>query len=48
MNEKINEIKWVGDNPRLLCQDCSTPLFRWFLSRVDWVRILREQGRAQA
>jgi hypothetical protein len=31
-----------GDNPVLLCQDCSTPLFRWFLSRVDWVRVLKQ------
>ena len=31
-----------GDNSVLLCQDCSTPLFRWFLSRVDWVRVLKE------
>jgi hypothetical protein len=30
------------DNPTLLCQDCSTPLFRWFLSRIDWKRILKE------
>jgi len=28
----------------LLCQDCSTPLFRWFLTRIDWVRILKQQG----
>ena len=33
-----------GDNEVLLCQDCSTPLFRWFLSRIDWVRILKQQG----
>ena len=33
-----------GDNADLLCQDCYVPLFRWFLSRVDWVRILKEQG----
>jgi len=30
-----------GDNPSLLCQDCSRPLFRWFLSRIDWKRILK-------
>ena len=33
---------WAGDNPDLLCQDCSTPLFRWFLSRIDWKRNLKE------
>lgn len=33
------------DNPRLLCQDCSRPLFRWFISRVDWRRILVEMFR---
>lgn len=32
-----------GDNADLLCQDCYVPLFRWFLSRVDWVRILKQQ-----
>ena len=31
-----------GDNAELLCQDCNVPLFRWFLSRVDWVRILKQ------
>ena len=31
-----------GDNADLLCQDCYVPLFRWFLSRVDWVRILKQ------
>ena len=31
-----------GDNAELLCQDCYVPLFRWFLSRVDWVRILKQ------
>jgi hypothetical protein len=30
------------DNHRLLCQDCSTPLFRWFLTRIDWKRTLKE------
>jgi len=34
-------MKVKGDNPNVLCQDCSVPLFRWFLSRVDWVRILK-------
>jgi hypothetical protein len=34
-----------GDNHDLLCQDCCTALFRWFMTRVDWVRILKEQGR---
>lgn len=34
-----------GDNLRVLCQDCSTPLFRWFLSRIDWMRILKQQER---
>lgn len=33
-----------GDNADLLCQDCYVPLFRWFLSRVDWVRILKTQS----
>ena len=33
-----------GDNLRVLCQDCSTPLFRWFLSRIDWMRILKQRG----
>ena len=32
----------AGDNSILLCQDCHQPLFRWFLSRVDWVRILKQ------
>lgn len=40
-----------GDNPDLLCQDCSQPLFRWFLSRVDWTRTLavmtREKNRKE-
>ena len=31
-----------GDNPSLLCQDCSRQLFNWFLSRIDWRRILKE------
>lgn len=30
------------DNPRVLNQDCSRPLFRWFLSRIDWRRILKQ------
>jgi hypothetical protein len=34
-----------GDNPALLCQDCHVPLFRWFLSRVDWMRILKQMER---
>ena len=34
-----------GDNPELLCQDCSQPLFRWFLSRIDWRRTLVELCR---
>lgn len=34
-----------GDNPELLCQDCSQPLFRWFLSRIDWRRTLAEMPR---
>jgi hypothetical protein len=34
-----------GDNPALLLQDCSRPLFRWFLSRIDWKRILKEKAR---
>jgi len=34
-----------GDNEVLLCQDCSTPLYRWFLSRIDWVRILKQQRK---
>jgi len=29
------------DNARVLCQDCSRPLFRWFLTRIDWRRILK-------
>lgn len=32
------------DNQRLLCQDCSRPLFRWFLSRIDWRRILKQMS----
>jgi hypothetical protein len=32
-----------GDNLQLLCQDCSVPLFRWFLSRIDWKRALKLQ-----
>ena len=35
----------TGDNPDLLNQDCSQPLFRWFLSRIDWRRILAEMSR---
>jgi len=38
----------AGDNPRLLCQDCSRPLFRWFLSRIDWRRILKQTTRRNA
>jgi hypothetical protein len=34
-----------GDNPELLCQDCSQPLFRWFLSRIGWTRTLAEMTR---
>jgi len=34
-----------GDNTSLLCQDCHRPLFRWFLSRIDWVRILKQQEK---
>lgn len=34
-----------GDNPELLNQDCSQPLFRWFLSRVGWTRTLAEMTR---
>jgi|Laugrespbdmm15sn_2_1035079.scaffolds.fasta_scaffold24388_4 hypothetical protein len=32
-----------GDNEVLLCQDCNTPLYRWFLTRIDWMRILKQQ-----
>ena len=32
----------LTDNAELLCQDCYTPLFRWFLSRIDWMRVLKE------
>ena len=31
-----------GDNPKLLCQDCNEKLFRWFQTRIDWMRILKE------
>jgi hypothetical protein len=37
-----------GDNEVLLCQDCNTPLYRWFLTRIDWVRILKLQRKEQA
>ena len=30
------------DNHELLLQDCNRPLFRWFLGRIDWKRILKE------
>jgi hypothetical protein len=30
-----------GDNYDLLCQDCNRKLFNWFLSRIDWQRILK-------
>lgn len=33
------------DNEALLLQDCSRPLFRWFLSRIDNRRILKEVTR---
>jgi hypothetical protein len=33
------------DNPALLCQDLYQPLFRWFLNRIDWMRILKEMSR---
>jgi hypothetical protein len=36
-----------GDNEVLLCQDCNTPLYRWFLTRIDWVRILKLQTREE-
>ena len=32
-----------GDNPELLCQDCDGRLFAWFLTRIDWKRILKEK-----
>lgn len=32
----------LKDNLTLLNQDCHQPLFRWFLSRIDWKRILKE------
>jgi hypothetical protein len=41
-------LKTVCDNPRVLCQDCSRPLFRWFLSRIDWRRILKQMTIAAA
>ena len=34
-----------GDNPELLNQDLSQPLFRWFLSRIGWKRTLAEMTR---
>lgn len=34
-----------GDNPELLNQDLSQPLFRWFLSRIGWKRTLTEMTR---
>ena len=37
-----------GDNEVLLCQDCNTPLYRWFLTRIDWVRILKLQMKEKA
>lgn len=33
------------DNQQVLNQDCSRPLFRWFLSRIDWKRILKTMTR---
>jgi len=36
-----NEPKIV-DNPRLLCQDLNRKLFNWFMSRIDWKRLLKE------
>jgi hypothetical protein len=36
---------WAGDNQELLCQDCHRPLFRWFLSRIDWKRIYKEMNK---
>lgn len=36
---------WGGDNPDLLCQDCDKHLFAWFLTRIDWKRILKEMQR---
>ena len=35
---------WRGDNPELLCQDCDGRLFAWFLTRIDWKRILKEKA----
>lgn len=34
----------MGDNPELLCQDCDGRLFAWFLTRIDWKRILKEKA----
>jgi hypothetical protein len=31
-----------GDNQNLLCQDCNRRLFRWFFTRIDWKRVLKE------
>lgn len=36
-----------GDNEVLLCQDCYVPLYRWFLTRIDWMRILKLQSREE-
>ena len=32
----------LRDNARLLCQDINHKLFMWFLTRIDWKRILKE------
>lgn len=37
----------TGDNADLLCQDCHRPLFRWFLSRIDWKRIYKEANNVR-
>ena len=35
----------LRDNPALLCQDMNYKLFMWFVSRIDWKRILKEMSR---
>lgn len=36
-----------GDNPRLLCQDCSRPLFRWFMTKAGWISALKNGGSSE-
>jgi hypothetical protein len=37
-----SEYEYDRKGEHLLLQDCNRKLFNWFLSRIDWKRILKE------